>query len=239
MLVLPALDMFEGKAVRLLRGDYDRMTVYNNYPVRVAEDFKKAGAEWIHLVDIEGARDGGTPNMGVAAEIIKETGLKAEVGGGIRNIDTIDKYIDAGMSRVIIGTGAITNEFFLIEATKRYGDKIAVAADVRDGYVAIKGWTEKSQYTLDDFCERIQDYGVSTLVCTDVLKDGALQGTNREMYRRLAERYTMNVIASGGVSSIDDLRDLRNIGMYGVVVGKAYYTGAIDLAEAIAEMKSE
>lgn len=237
MIILPAVDMYEGKAVRLYKGDYDQMTVYDHNPVNVARRFREAGAEWIHLVDLEGARDGGTPNMGVAAEIIKETGLKAEIGGGIRNIDVIDKYIDAGISRVIIGTSAITNEAFLVEVVKRYGDKVAVGVDVKDGFVAIRGWTEKSDYTLFDFCKKLEGMGVSTIICTDVSKDGAMQGTNRDMYKALSERFDMNIIASGGVSSEEDVRALREMGMYGAIIGKAYYTGAIDLAAVIEEAK--
>lgn len=233
MLILPAIDMYEGKAVRLFQGDYDQMTVYDDNPVRTARKFRSAGAEWVHLVDLEGARDGGTPNMGVVSRIIKETGLMAEVGGGIRNTDTVSKYMDIGVSRVIIGTGAITNERFLVESVQRYGDRIAVAADVRDGYVAIKGWTEKSERTLHDFCKNMQDIGVRTLICTDISKDGAMQGTNLEMYHDMVSEFDMDLIASGGISTIDDVKALSGIGMHGAIIGKAYYTGALDLAEAI------
>ncbi|MBQ6583403.1 MAG: 1-(5-phosphoribosyl)-5-[Mogibacterium sp.] len=235
MLILPAIDLYGGKAVRLYQGDYNQMTVYDDHPVNTALRFREAGAEWIHLVDLEGARDGGTPNMGVVEEIIRETGLKAEIGGGVRNMEVINRYVSIGASRVILGTSAITNENLVVEATRMYGRRIAVGADIRDGYVAIRGWTEVSNYTLDNFCENMQTKGVKTVICTDVSKDGAMQGTNRGMYQKLQEKYQMRFIASGGISSLEDIRALREMGLYGAIIGKAYYQGAIDLAEAIRE----
>ncbi len=235
MNILPAIDLYEGKAVRLYKGDYDQMTVYDENPVNTATKFKDAGAKWIHVVDLEGARDGGTPNMEVVKEIIDATGLKVEIGGGIRNMDTIEKYIELGASRIILGTSAITNENLVVEATRLYGRRIAVGADVRDGYVAIKGWTQKSLYTLHDFCRNMEMKGVKYIICTDISKDGAMQGTNCEMYSKLIDKYNMRFIASGGVSSLDDVRALKEIGLYGAIIGKAYYQGAIDLREAIKE----
>jgi phosphoribosylformimino-5-aminoimidazole carboxamide ribotide isomerase len=240
MIILPAIDLYEGSAVRLYKGDYNEMTVYDRNPSDTAAKFTAAGAEWIHVVDLEGARDGGTPNMHVVSDIISKTGAKVEIGGGIRNMDTIAKYMAAGASRIVLGTSAITNEQLVVEAVRRYGDKIAVGADIRDGYVSIRGWTEKSDMTLLDFCDRMQAKEVRTLICTDVSKDGALQGTNRELYRELNEKYSdygMRIIASGGVSSIDDIRELKKMNMYGAIIGRAYYEGAIDLAEAIEEAK--
>lgn len=237
MLILPAIDLYEGKAVRLYKGDYDQMTVYDENPVNTAMKFKEAGAEWIHMVDLEGARDGSTPNMDIIKQIIDETGLKIEIGGGIRNMQVIEKYCDIGVSRVILGTAAVTNENLVVEATRRYGRKIAVGADIKDGAVAIKGWTVKSQYTLHEFCENMQAKGVKTIIVTDISKDGAMQGTNREMYKALAEKFNMKFIASGGVSSIDDVKALRDLDLYGAIIGKAYYQGAIDLAEAIEAAK--
>ena len=235
MKILPAIDLYEGKAVRLFRGDYDQMTVYDENPVNTALKFKEAGARWIHVVDLEGARDGGTPNMGVIKEIIDATGLKVEIGGGIRNMETIEKYIDMGASRIILGTSAITNENLVVEATRLHGNRIAVGAYVKDGYVAIRGWTQKSMYTLHDFCENMQMKGVKYIICTDISKDGALEGTNRAMYEKLTAKYKMRFIASGGISSIEDIRALKDIGLYGAIIGKAYYQGVIDLKSAIQE----
>ncbi len=235
MNILPAIDLYEGKAVRLYKGDYDQMTVYDENPVNTAMKFKEAGAKWIHVVDLEGARDGGTPNMDVVKEIIDATGLKVEIGGGVRNMDTIEKYIELGASRIILGTSAITNENLVVEATRLYGRRIAVGADVRDGYVAIKGWTQKSLYTLHDFCQNMEMKGVKYIICTDISKDGAMQGTNREMYSKLIDKYNMRFIASGGISTLDDVRALKEIGLYGAIIGKAYYQGAIDIQEAIKE----
>lgn len=233
MIILPAIDLYEKKAVRLYRGDYDKMTVYSDDPVSVAQNFRAAGAEFIHVVDLEGARDGGTPNVDVVCRIVSEVGLNVEIGGGVRDISTVERYISAGVRRVILGTAAVTDEEFLKLASERYGDKIAVGADVRDGYIAIRGWLEKSQLTLDEFFERMQAFGIRTVICTDISKDGAMRGTNLELYRELKEKYSMNIIASGGVSSIEDVRELRKMELYGAIIGKAYYTGAIDLAEAI------
>ena len=233
MIILPAIDLYEKKAVRLYRGDYDKMTVYSDDPVSVAQNFRAAGAEFIHVVDLEGAKDGGTPNVDVVCRIVSEVGLNVEIGGGVRDISTVERYISAGVRRVILGTAAVTDEAFLKLASERYGDKIAVGADVRDGYIAIRGWLEKSQLTLDEFFERMQGFGIRTVICTDISKDGAMRGTNLELYRDLLKKYSMNIIASGGVSSIGDVRELRKMELYGAIIGKAYYTGAIDLAEAI------
>lgn len=233
MKIFPAIDLYEKKAVRLYKGNYDEMTVYSDDPVAVALDFKRLGAEFIHVVDLEGAKDGTTPNIDVVARIAKETGLFVEIGGGIRSMEVIEKYFDAGVSRVILGTAAVQNEDFLLDAIKHYGEKIAVGADVKDGYVAIKGWLEKSEYTLDDFFAKMQDIGVKTIICTDISRDGAMRGTNLEMYRQLSQRYDVDIIASGGVSTIDDVRKLRQMDICGAIVGRAYYVGAINLCEAI------
>ena len=211
------------------------MTVYSNDPVSVAKDFEKSGATAIHLVDLEGAKDGTTPNLETVKKIVEETSLFAEIGGGIRSLDVLEKYFSIGVGRAILGTAAVNDEQFLLSAVEKYGEKIAVGADVLDGYIAIKGWTEKSGYTLDSFFEKMQNIGVSTVICTDISKDGAMIGTNRLMYRTLSEKYSVNIIASGGVSSMDDVSALRDMGIYGAIIGKAYYTGAINLADAIKE----
>ena len=211
------------------------MTVYSDDPVSVAKDFKAAGAECIHVVDLEGAKTGETPNIDVVAAIARESGLFVEIGGGIRSMSVLKAYFDAGVSRCILGTAAVTDEAFLREAIAEYGEGIVVGADVKDGYIAIKGWIEKSEYTLDAFFEKMQCLGVKTVICTDISKDGAMIGTNREMYGALSKKYMMNIVASGGVSSLDDVRALAEMKLYGAIIGKAYYTGAIDLKEAIKE----
>ena len=232
MLIFPAIDLYEGRAVRLLRGDYKQMTVYNDNPVEVAKDFAAAGASWVHTVDLEGAKDGTTPNLEIVVAIAK-TGLSVEVGGGIRDMKTVDVYLSAGVSRVILGTAAVTNEAFLKEALAKYGERIAVGVDIKDGFVAIKGWTETSSVSAFDFLRRLDAMGVRTVICTDISKDGAMQGANHELYRRMSEELGMQIIASGGVSSMEDVRRLAALGIYGAIVGRAYYTGDIKLCEAI------
>ena len=233
MHIFPAIDLFDGKAVRLLKGDYDKMTVYSDNPAEFALDFEKQGAEFIHIVDLEGAKDGTTPNLEVIRNIVNTTNLFTEVGGGIRSMEVIEKYILAGVDRVILGTAAVNDPEFLKNAVAKYGDKVAVGVDIKDGYVAIKGWTEKSEYNCFDFCEKMQKLGVKTLICTDISKDGAMQGTNYELYKELSAKFDMQITASGGVSSIDDVEKLAKLGIYGAIIGKAYYTNAISLKEAI------
>ena len=233
MIIFPAIDLYDKKAVRLYRGDYSQMTVYSEDPLSVAKDFEKSGATHIHLVDLEGAKDGTTPNLDVVSEIVNKTSLFAEIGGGIRSLETIEKYLSVGVGRVILGTAAVSDESFLCRAVEKYGDRIAVGIDIKDGYVAIKGWTEKSAYTLHEFCEKSEKIGVKTIICTDISKDGAMQGTNRELYSELSERYGIDIVASGGVSSLDDIKALRKMNLYGAIIGKAYYIGAIDISSAI------
>ena len=233
MYIYPAIDLYEKKAVRLYKGNYSEMTVYSNEPEQIALDFKEKGATHIHVVDLEGAKSGTTPNFETVCKIKKAGGLFLEIGGGIRSMDVIDKYISAGVDRVILGTAAVTEEGFVEKAVGKYGDKIAVGIDIKDGYVAIKGWTEKSELLAFDFAEQMQKIGVKTLICTDISKDGAMQGTNHDLYRELSERFDMQIIASGGVSSIDDVRRLAKLDIHGAIIGKAYYTGAIDVREAV------
>lgn len=233
MLIYPAIDLYDGKAVRLYKGDYAQMTVYNDNPVEVAQDFLRCGAGRIHLVDLEGAKAGTTPNFETVTAIKAQTGLFCEIGGGIRSMETIDRYLNAGIDRVILGTAAVTKPGFVEEAVAKYGEKIAVGIDIKDGYVAIKGWTEKSEENAFDFCEKMQKIGVKNLICTDISKDGAMQGTNHELYRELSRRFDMDIIASGGVSSLEDVERLAKLDIHGAIVGKAYYTGAMDLKAAI------
>lgn len=233
MNIFPAIDLYEGKAVRLLKGDYAKMTVYSENPQEIAKDFENQGAKFLHIVDLEGAKDGTTPNINTIEKIIKNCNLFTEVGGGIRSLEVIEKYINIGVDRVILGTAAVTDEPFLIEAVKKYGDKICVGADIKDGFVAIKGWVEKSEINCFDFCEKMQNIGVKTIICTDISKDGAMKGTNHELYTELSEKFSINIIASGGVSSIKDVEKLAKLDIYGAIIGKAYYLGAISLKEAI------
>lgn len=233
MIILPAIDLLGRKAVRLLKGDYNQVTVYSDSPLEVAREFKSLGAMHIHMVDLDGAKYGTTPNMDIVAEVSENTGLFVEIGGGIRSMDTVKKYIDAGVSRVILGTAAICDEAFLKEAVRTYGEKIAVGADVKDGKIAVKGWLEQSDVTLDEFFLKMQNLGVKNIICTDISRDGAMRGTNLELYRELSAKYSLDITASGGVSSIEDVKELRKMNLYGAIIGKAYYTGAVDLKEAI------
>ncbi len=237
MILFPAIDLYEKKAVRLLRGDYAKMTVYSDHPPEIALDFKKKGATHIHLVDLEGAKTGETPNFETVLAIKKSSDLFCEIGGGIRSMDTVERYLNAGIDRVILGTAAVQDEAFLCACADRYDDRIAVGVDLKDGFVAIKGWTQTSDRDAYSFCARMQQIGIRTLICTDISKDGAMQGTNVDLYRALSERFSMQIEASGGVSSLDDVKKLRALNLYGAIIGKAYYTGAIDLAAALEAAK--
>ncbi len=234
MYIFPAIDLYGGSAVRLYKGDYEKMTVYSTDPLSVARDFEAAGAAFIHMVDLEGAKEGTTPNLSVVAAVAENTSLKVEIGGGIRTMETIDKYLSAGVYRVILGTSAITDPDFLKAALLKYGEKIAVGADIKDGFVAIKGWLETSSVSCEDFFAQMEALGVRTVICTDISKDGAMKGTNRALYRDLSSRFSVDIVASGGVSSMEDIEALRDMGLYGAIVGKAYYVGAVDLKAAIA-----
>ena len=219
--------------MRLYKGDYAAMTVYSENPVEIALDFKAQGAEWIHLVDLEGARDGDTPNLETIRRIVQESGLRAEVGGGIRSIEVIEKYLAAGVSRVILGTAAVTDPAFLSEAVARFGEHIAVGVDIKDGCVAIKGWRETSALEAFDFCRKLESLGVKTVICTDISTDGAMQGTNHALYDAMRKELGMQIIASGGVTDITDIKRLAAMNLYGAIIGKAYYTKAISIKEAI------
>lgn len=233
MRIFPAIDIYYKKAVRLYKGDYEKMTVYSENPSEIAVDFAASGATHIHLVDLEGAKNGTTPNIDVVEKIIKSAPLFSEIGGGIRDIETVEKYINIGVNRVILGTAAVTNPEFLQRAVDKYGEKIAVGADIKDGFVAIRGWVEKTEIPCFEFCEKMQNIGVKTLICTDISKDGAMLGTNHELYKQLSEKFKMNIVASGGVSSIEDVKKLTSLGIYGAIIGKAYYTGAISIKQAV------
>ena len=233
MILLPAIDLYEGRAVRLYQGDYQQMTVYAEHGVDMAARFAEAGAQWVHMVDLEGAKSGETPNLPAVAEVVKRGELKVEIGGGIRNDDTVARYLDLGVSRVILGTAALRDRAFLERMVAKYGAAIAVGVDCRGGLVATHGWTETSETTGEEFCAVLDSLGVQTVIVTDISRDGAMRGANRAMYENLNARFSMNLIASGGVSSIEDIRSLRDAGIYGAILGKAYYTGVVDLKEAL------
>ena len=233
MKIFPAIDLIGAQAVRLVKGDYNQKTVYNSDPVKVAKSFYDQGAEYLHLVDLDGAKSGNTDNFEIIKEIVEKSGLKVEIGGGIRNIETVEKYISIGVLRVIIGTAAITDPEFLDEALEKYGEKIAVGVDIKDGFVATHGWTEVSDVSCEEFVAKMQQKGVKTIICTDISKDGMMSGTNLELYKELSEKFTIDITASGGVSTLEDVQTLNDMNMYGAILGKALYTGAIDLAKAI------
>ena len=233
MIVFPAIDLMDGKAVRLLRGDYNQRTVYSNDPLFVARDFVSSGATHVHLVDLDGAKDGTTPNLDVVKSIKAKTPLFCEIGGGVRSLETAERYFSCGVDRVILGTAAVTDRDFLLRALDKYGDKVAVGADARDGKIAIRGWVDLTDLTLDAFLCDLSAIGVSCVIVTDVSKDGAMQGTNRALYAELSKKYNLNITASGGVSTLADVSALRALGLYGAIIGRAYYTGAINLREAI------
>lgn len=233
MILFPAIDLYEKKAVRLYKGDYDRMTVYSDDPVDVAAGFVEKGASHIHIVDLEGAKNGRTPNLETVIRIKRESGAFCEIGGGIRSMDVIDEYLSCGIDRVILGTSAVEDRKLLQEAVLKYGRQIAVGADIREGYISVKGWTENSGITVEVFFKEMQDAGVRTVICTDISRDGALKGTNTGLYRRLSCSFDMDIIASGGVSDLEDIKSLKEMGLYGAIIGKALYTGNIDLRKAV------
>lgn len=237
MIIFPAIDLYSGKAVRLYKGDYNQMTVYNDNPLAVAEDFRNQGAAHLHIVDLEGAKSGETPNIETVKSLAAFSGMFTEIGGGIRNMETASKYIQAGVNRIILGTAAVKDEGFLKEAISEFGNRVAVGVDIRNGFVSVKGWTEDTEINVFDFCEKMQNLGVDTLIVTDISKDGAMQGTNFSLYKEISERFTINVTASGGVSSLEDVKKLAGLGIYGAIIGKAYYTGAISIKEAVEAAK--
>lgn len=233
MYIYPAIDLYAGQAVRLYRGDYAQMTVYSREPVRVARDFAQAGAKHIHLVDLEGAKTGKPENLTVIRAIVEEAGLFSQVGGGIRDMSTVQTYLNAGVDRVILGTAAVKDPDFLKAALDRFSDGIAVGVDLKDGLVATHGWTQTSDLRAEEFFGRLEDLGVKTVICTDISRDGAMQGTNRGLYRQLSQAFDLDLIASGGVSSLEDVAALRDMGLHGAILGKAYYLGTVDLKKAV------
>ena len=236
MQIFPAIDLSGGKVVRLYQGDYDKMTVYGADPCAVARDFIAAGAKYLHVVDLDGAKDGTLANFESIAALAKQGGLYIEVGGGIRTEERIQKYLDLGVGRCILGTIAVKDFDFTARMAQKYGDKIAVGVDAKDGYVAVSGWLEVSREKGVDFCRRLRDAGVQTVIYTDISRDGAEKGTNLELYRELAKIEGLNITASGGVSSMEELKELQTIGTHAAILGKALYTGRLDLAQVIKEV---
>ena len=240
MLIFPAIDLYNGEAVRLLRGNYENMTVYDSEPLNTAKKFRDSGAEWIHIVDLEGAKNGEPVNINTILRISSESGLKCEVGGGIRDLRVIEKYINSGIDRIILGTAAITDKNLLISAIKNFtSEKIAVGVDIRGGLVAVKGWREDSGVNAFDFCSELESIGINFIICTDISRDGAMKGTNRQLYADLSAKFHMNITASGGVSTLEDVKALAKMDLYGAIIGKAYYTGAINLSQAIEAAKND
>ena len=239
MIILPAIDLFSGQAVRLLKGDYAQMTVYDTEPVNTALKFAEEGAEWVHIVDLEGARSGEAVNLPTVMRIREACGLKCEVGGGVRSLRMIERYLSAGVERVILGTLAATQEGFAASAVRNFGsERIAVGVDIRNGRVSVKGWLEDSGLEAFAFCRKMQDAGVKFIICTDISRDGAMRGTNTELYASMSSSLDAKIIASGGVSSLDDVKALAGLGLYGAIIGKAYYTGTVKISEAIEAAKS-
>lgn len=238
MILYPAIDLYQAQAVRLEKGRFDRMTVYDKDPVDRALRMKDEGASHLHLVDLEGARSGSTVNLPVIEKIAARTGIFLEVGGGIRNMEAVQRYLDLGVSRVILGTAAVENEEFLQNALGQHGRDVAVGVDLLDGAVAVRGWEIQSRWTAEAFFQHLEELGVSTVICTDISRDGMLGGSNHALYEELNRRFQMDLIASGGVSGLEDIRALRMLGMAGAILGKAYYSGAVSLPEALREAEA-
>lgn len=233
MILFPAIDLYDGCAVRLYKGDYAQMTVYHRDPLAVARTFEQAGAKAVHLVDLQGAKDGTTPHLELVKTIAQQTSLFVEIGGGIRNMAVAEQYIACGVDRIILGTAAVTDPDFLKQAVQRFGEAVAVGVDIKDGDVAVHGWTQGSGVDAFAFCHELETLGVHTVICTDISKDGAMNGTNRDLYRKLSKELSLQLVASGGVSTLDDITALRDMNLYGAILGKAYYTGAVDLKAAL------
>lgn len=237
MEIFPAIDLSGGKVVRLTQGDYRQMTVYGDDPLAQAAAFRKAGAEYLHAVDLDGAKDGDTANFAAVKALAEQSGLKVEVGGGIRNEERIKKYLDLGVWRVILGTAAVKEPDFARVMAAKYGEKIVVGVDAKEGFVAVNGWLEQTGLKCAEFCQKLAADGIKTVIVTDIAKDGALGGTNLALYRELSGIRGLNIVASGGVSFPEEIDKLSEIGVAGVIVGKALYTGRLNLAELLARAK--
>lgn len=234
MKIIPAIDIIGGKVVRLIKGDYNRVTSYNENPEEVARSFYADGAKYLHIVDLDGAKEGRAVNASVIKNIIQNCKMEIEIGGGIRNFAQIDEYLNNGASKVILGTSAVNNQKFLIDCINRYGNKIAVGVDAKNGFVAVNGWKEVTEIDSVDFCKKLSDCGVKNLIYTDISKDGALKGTNLDIYEVLCQTKQIKLTASGGITYLDEIKKLAEIGIDGAIIGKAIYEGKIILKQAIA-----
>ena len=239
MKLFPAIDIKDKHAVRLSQGDFNKQTTYHNNPLEVALGFQKDGATWLHMVDLDGAKDGISKNAVITQEIISQTNLKVQLGGGIRTKEHVKNWIDAGLDRVIIGSAAVGNLPFVAELVDAYNDKICIGVDAKNGQVATHGWLENSGVDSFEFCKELEKIGVKTVVYTDIAKDGMMQGPNFEAYEKLVKETNLDVIASGGVSCLDDLLRLEEIGVYGAIIGKSIYEGAFKLKEAMSSISTE
>ncbi len=233
MIIFPAIDLSGGQVVRLKQGDYAEKTVYADDPAQIAESFFTQGAEWLHVVDLDGAKDGTLSNFEAVRAITAAAPLQVEIGGGIRNMDRIERYLSVGVSRCILGTAAVNDPVFLQDALRTFGDRIAVGVDARDGLVAVSGWLETTALSGPAFCEELRDLGVSTVIYTDISTDGMLAGPNHALYEKLSRIDGLNITASGGVTTAADVRKLAETGIYGAIIGKAIYTGKITIREAL------
>lgn len=239
MLLFPAIDLYDGNAVRLIKGDFNKMTVYSDDPLEIAKNFRDSGAQYLHTVDLRGAKEGVLSCCDIIRSIVAETNLFVQTGGGIRSMDSVEALIDAGVSRIILGTAAVLDRNFLCECLKRYGNRTAVGADIKNGYIAVKGWSQLSDISAESFFENMENLGVETIICTDISKDGMMAGTNLELYEKLAGKYSLNIIASGGVTSYEDISKLNDIGVYGAILGKALYERSINLKDALKTARGE
>ncbi len=235
MIIFPAIDIRGGNAVRLTQGDYDQEKVYHTDPVAVAKEWEAQGAEYIHIVDLDGAKSGESANGEAIRRIAQSVNIPIQVGGGVRSMEDVTRHIQNGVRRVIIGTSAIENPSFVQEAVKRYGDQIAVSIDARNGYVATDGWTSTSDTKATTLIQQLESFGVQTIVYTDILKDGMMQGPNFEELKEVNESTTIDVIASGGVSTEENVQSLQEMNMYGAIIGKALYEGDISLERLMKE----
>lgn len=233
MIILPAIDIKDGNCVRLFKGDYSTASKVAEDPYEVAESFVKAGAKWMHMVDLDGAKDGKRKNSDLIIDVAKNTDINVEVGGGIRNMKTIEYYLDNGVDRVILGSAAVKDQHFVIDAVNNYDEKIVVGIDAKDGMVCAEGWTDKSELNYIDLAKQMEQIGVKTIVFTDIDQDGTLGGPNLVQLDKLAHNVTCDIIASGGVSNIKDIINLNELNVYGAITGKAIYSGNLDLAMAI------
>lgn len=234
MKIIPAIDILKGKVVRLFKGDYNNVTNYTNTPEQMAQIFYDDGAKYLHIVDLDGAKAGKAVNSVAIKKITQSYNMQIEVGGGIRNFAQIDEYLNCGAARIILGTAAVNDYKFLKECVKRYGNKIAVGVDAKNGLVAVQGWNQITDINSLDFCKKLADIGVSNVIYTDISKDGALNGTNLSIYEVLCQTKQLKITASGGITYLDEIKKLAKIGVDGAIIGKAIYDGKISLKETLA-----